>query len=366
LAVPPGAYQFTELGTLGAPNSPTYGTWPHAVNNAGQVAGRGRTPTRDYTPFRWANGVMTQLANAYGDAEGMNNAGQVVGAVQSTGGAQSAFVWTDGMLQTLPSSGWYEGAAKAISNGGLNGVIVTGFVRLTSGSTATAALWQNGALTTIPNMNIAFGVNDQGKVVGDFRDPSGTTNAVRYDSGVTSTVWANGGARDVNDAGQIVGWRSTNGLVSSVIYDNGVLTDIVSGGSVNLALSINEGGAVVGRYQSSTNGEHGYLWQDGQFYDLNDIASAGAGNVFATAEGINDQGQIVGLYRTSSGIYGGYLLTPIPEPAGVGGMAIGVASLMRRRGRLGGVQRRRWQVSGAWVLRRPPSPTPPFHLGCAD
>jgi probable HAF family extracellular repeat protein len=152
---------------------------------------------------------------------------------------------------------------------------------------------------------------------------------------VTSTVWNNGSARDINNAGQIVGWRSADGQVSSVIYDNGVLTDIVSGGSVNLALSINEGGAVVGRY-SSSNGDHGYLWQDGQFYDLNNIASAGPGNVFATAEGINDQGQIVGLYLNSSGIYGGYLLTPVPEPACVAGMAIGVASLTRRRGRRGG------------------------------
>ena len=336
LAAPPPAYQFTELGTLGSPNDSIYGTWPHAVNNAGQVAGRGKTPTRDYTPFRWQNGVMTQLTSGYGDAEGINNAGQVVGAVlPGPTGAQSAFVWTNGTLTTLPSAGWYEGAAKAISNGGPNGVIVTGFVRQFSfSSTGTGAIWQNGALTTIPTMNIGFGVNDLGQVVGEFRDQSNNNNAVRYENGVTSTVWNNGSARDINNAGQMVGWRSVNGQVRSVIYDNGVFTDIVVGSGVNLALSINELGAAVGRYQPVPNAvDHGYLWHDGQFYDLNDIASAGAGNVFATAEGINDQGQIVGLYKTPSGIYGGYLLTPVPEPAGVAGMVIGAALLTRRGSR---------------------------------
>jgi probable HAF family extracellular repeat protein len=313
-------YIFTDLGTLGVPNNPVYGTWPHAVNDAGQVTGRGSTPQTNNMGFSWLNGTMTPLNSLGGmtsEGFGINDQGQIVGQATDSTNKAEAFIWANGQMQALPGIAQYTGGsfARAISNNGPNGVFVAGTV-VTSSNLTSGALWHNGALTVIPNMAIAMGVNIAGQVVGQGGS-SANSSAVLYQNGSTSTIFL-GKATAINNVGQIIGYETdpdTGGQEAwPCIYDHGVLTKIGAEGSLNEPLGINDSGVVVGRYQPSYMVDHAFVWENNTFYDLNSLASAGVGGTFITAEGINDNGQITGLYTDAQGDVGGYLLTPVPEP----------------------------------------------------
>jgi probable HAF family extracellular repeat protein len=66
-----------------------------------------------------------------------------------------------------------------------------------------------------------------------------------------------------------------------------------TGASTSWGNDINLGGAVVGAMQLSV-GQHAFLATGGQVYDLNDLIPAGSGWVLQEALSINDGGQIVG------------------------------------------------------------------------
>lgn len=79
--------------------------------------------------------------------------------------------------------------------------------------------------------------------------------------------------KDINDAGQIVGW-ATN----------------ISGSP-----------------------QRAFLWQAGTLIDLNSFIDAALGFTLTAAEGINDRGDIVG-WGTVGGQTHAYLLQAVPEP----------------------------------------------------
>ena len=72
-------YRFTDLGTLGEPNSEAT-----AINNAGQVAGFSYTTLGNARATIWDRGILTELRSSNGgpsQAYAINNAGQIAGAV---------------------------------------------------------------------------------------------------------------------------------------------------------------------------------------------------------------------------------------------------------------------------------------------
>ena len=79
-----------------------------AINNLGDVAGRGRfvdpgTGDTVWRPFAWINGEITELGTLPGYrnsiATGINDARQVVGFSQTT--TQEAFIWQNGVMSNL-------------------------------------------------------------------------------------------------------------------------------------------------------------------------------------------------------------------------------------------------------------------------
>jgi probable HAF family extracellular repeat protein len=76
------------------------------------------------------------------------------------------------------------------------------------------------------------------------------------------------------------------------------------GGSVNIALDINDRGQVIGNSDLSGNTvTHSFLWQNGTMKDLGTLP----GDVDSFAGGINDEGQVVGESCDASGNCRGYL-----------------------------------------------------------
>lgn len=100
-----------------------------------------------------------------------------------------------------------------------------------------------------------------------------------------------GGARGLNDAGQVVGFFSPDNANHAFVWskDSG-MTDLgtLPGGSYSIANDINDVGQVVGR-SGSTKGERAFLWSKSS--GMTNLGTLG-GSSAATA--INNAGQVVG------------------------------------------------------------------------
>src|SRR5207249_10378820 len=128
-------------------------------------------------PFLFANGVQTNLGTMPGRAEAINDRGLIVGWAQSTSGGAHAFV---GDGRTMTDLGTLGGASSR-----------------------------------------ANAINKSGQVVGDADTATGASHAFLYDCGSmvdlndlveAGSGWVLESATGINDAGQIVGRGSINGV----------------------------------------------------------------------------------------------------------------------------------------------------------
>jgi probable HAF family extracellular repeat protein len=134
-------------------------------------------------------------------------------------------------------------------------------------------------------------------------------------------------ANGINDAGQIVGSYVDyfGGLPQprGFLYSGGAFTTIndplagfgQKGGTY--ANGINDAGQIVGSYTDEGLMSHGFLYSGGTFTTIDDPLAGLRGFVGGTGvSGINDAGQIVGNYTNASGYYG-FVATPtaLSEPS---------------------------------------------------
>jgi probable HAF family extracellular repeat protein len=119
---------------------------------------------------------------------------------------------------------------------------------------------------------------------------------------VTSLGKLNGNpttARDINDAGDVVGSARFNGPSSHAFLwtaKKGMVELIGSGGDLD-ASSINNAGQIVGT-DYGTGSAHAALWSKGKFYDLGVLAGYSSSSGVA----INTSGQIVGSSSATSAL----------------------------------------------------------------
>lgn len=159
----------------------------------------------------------------------------------------------------------------------------------------------------------AFGINNNGSVVGDFRDQSNRRHGFLYDGrnftqldypGAVSTF-----AYKINEAGQLVGgYVDTAGLDHGFSYFRGKFSPVNFPGSIDntsIARGINSHGDIVGLYDLTVEITHGFIFQNGQYRTL-DTPFAQQTDVLA----INDDGETAGYFWDDpfNGPFPGFLL----------------------------------------------------------
>jgi probable HAF family extracellular repeat protein len=182
--------------------------------------------------------------------------------------------WVSGSLQT--------GAPKMV-----------GFVRKPSGTTTTFLI--NG------QPNLANKINNYGTVVGSYFPSASSLNQQgykRYSNGSVVTLKGPNGARQtiaygINNAGKIVGnYVTTTSVQKGFTYLNGAYTTFYhSGWSFLEPHAINKQGVIVGDYLDSSSKTHGFAYSNGQWVTVN---VPGASDTVIL--GINDWGSMVGWY----------------------------------------------------------------------
>ncbi|TMB72357.1 MAG: hypothetical protein E6J54_10350 [Deltaproteobacteria bacterium] len=173
------------------------------------------------------------------------------------------------------------------------------------------------------NLTEAIGVNDDGQVVGDYRDANGIFHGFFWDAGQFLTIDVPfPEARlttpsGINNIGQIVGFYFDNNVTESFpnghdrgfLYDNGIFTSFDFPDAVaTFPVDLNDNGQIVGIFATDTDSTgRSFLLDAGRFTTF-DVPFSGV--VATQVSGINNRGQIVGRYITSNP---GDLVNPFPS-----------------------------------------------------
>jgi probable HAF family extracellular repeat protein len=320
------AYTILDLGTLGG--SYSYAT---EINDTGWVVGHasitGDTEGHGFL-YKSSSPLIDLDGGSYSIAEGINGGGTVAGLYTfDEPYTDHAFAY-DGTLP-LNDLGTLTGTLGSRSRA--FGVNDDGLIVGTSeapGGGYHGFLWTSGGMTDLGAP--AGYVNGEATAINDAPSPSialyeyppvGGPHAFVYHVATASWqdlgVFPNGYmsfAQGINDASVVVGEASIpndpyhshafRSVNGNPLEDLGVLADSTRSG----AIGINELGQIVGSSYDPAP-EHAFLWESGQMQDLNDLLPAGSGWELVAAWGINNAGQIVG-----QGIIGGewhaFLLSP--------------------------------------------------------
>jgi probable HAF family extracellular repeat protein len=167
----------TDLGTFGGSFSLAAG-----INPAGEIVGASTYPDGLERGTLWSQGAMIDLGAlppAYPDSRAIriNDLGQVIGwaasapgVVEQIVGATHAVLWSEGLVVDLGTLGGTTSRAYGINDRAQ----IVGTARTADGS-EHAFLWQDGAITDLNDLlapdsgwtlSIAFGIDQQGRIVG--------------------------------------------------------------------------------------------------------------------------------------------------------------------------------------------------------
>lgn len=175
--------------------------WPLALNEQRQVVGirtvdrwSARVPDAwpwDYaaTPVRWEKGKVTELPGltepSLGSAETINESGQAAGVVMVAGGAQHLLIWDGddlhdlGVVAPTPGDDWLTVVASGPYMNDRGDVSVSTSDEGGYRYAGTGGFFaRDGELTSLPEIDTVYGINDQGLVLG--KGPAG------------AAVWADG------------------------------------------------------------------------------------------------------------------------------------------------------------------------------
>jgi probable HAF family extracellular repeat protein len=272
------------------------------------------------------------FGGTYAGASAINQGGAIAGGatLASNPNISNALVYQNGAVQALPTPPGMSSNASGING---SGDVVGEFGPQQPANAYHAFLYSGGTMQDLGTFggrtSWARGINNAGQVVGSA-DTADSWHAFLYSGGQMQDLGTLGGnsstAFAIDSHGNVVGVSAvvTNPPDTYIhehafLDSNGVMTDLGTlGTGSSAAYDINENGQIVGAsYYGPGADSRAFLYQDGTMYDLNALLTSDPGFVVGDALSINDGGQIVGLANMPDGSIHGVLLTPAFTPAAV-------------------------------------------------
>jgi probable HAF family extracellular repeat protein len=260
-------------------------------------------------------GVMSDWGTS--NATGINNNGQIVGYA-STGeytdsglDIEHAVLWSNGTMTDLGVIGGSSASLSSYAYGINDNGQVVGTAQVTGGTTSNAFLYSGGSMQDLGFTGSANGINSTGQITGSntttnhgfVRDSNGTVT----DIGTLSTY---AGARShgsaINSTGQVAAYDAIGSgqgaTAAGWIWTNGTRQATGAlGGSNSTIYGINNAGQAVGTAETQfATYTHAFLYSNGQRIDLGTLGDS------SQAEAINNLGQVVGM---SDGVFSDGLTT---------------------------------------------------------
>ncbi|HSI51367.1 MAG TPA: DUF3466 family protein [Ideonella sp.] len=316
-------YSVKDIGTV----DNTYGLKPASMNDKSWVTGHGEVPPSGESRA-FITGPGGKNRRSLGDrltAYAINNHGAVAGTMQDANGNTRAF--TSGKQGSNPHEigtlGGLNSSAMAVNNHG----VVVGYSETRPDSSNIRAFvydGNTGKMTSLGNCPVdasnAMAVNDKGMIAGSYFCEE--TDAIRVftasppDYGLvpyTSPGSLNLRVTAISPKGTVLGTSTVaNGLIRLFTIRPGKQIELLNTPQELMAVfanALNDAGTIVGTFEPPNSWDlHAFVCSGdcSDFVDLNSVATAPPGVVFAQAASVNASGQI--LATGSDGH--GYLLTP--------------------------------------------------------
>lgn len=270
-----------------------------ALNDSGQVVGNYLDMDNHLNAFLWQGNTVTTIVEN-GQINQINKYGEIVGWLNP----DEAFLYTaNGTLMRLNTLGGASQALAINDSGEIAGRITT--------DTEKAFTTQNGPMQFInEELNgYAIAMNNVGDLL--IKEVSGNScRTLLRQNGTLKDLGNLGGTmtlgRDLNDAGQVVGWAQTaTGDYHPFLWEDGVMTDLSTfTGNFGAAIAINNAGVILLK-GSDVNGERNLLLNNGTVTDLGNFGSS-----YAVVNDLNNRGQIVGWMADAAGVMHAFIATP--------------------------------------------------------
>lgn len=301
-----------NLSVVTAPNlGPGSGsiTQPLSLNNNGRVVGYGYPSQNHMRAMNWKSGAANNLGGVQSFDQTFANQVNALGRIAGVGFVLNgqgqivethALKWVGGAMTDLGGFGGKHAAALAINDSDQ----VVGYASR-PGELAVWAFYHAGGVMTKLNIlpgeteSYAYDISNTRYIVGACVAGS-PAKPFRWHQGVAQALPIPGSSRTgaanaVNDAGLAVGTYEINqftGEFAAVAWSGTTRIELGNlGGPVAYAVAkdVNNAGQIVGT-SYSPSGYSGFLWMNGQMHDLRSLAPNGTQITGANA--INDNGQI--------------------------------------------------------------------------